>query len=281
MSAGPAVLAGRGRSGGPSPLASAGGLVEREWLLLRRGVPGLLSRSLVQPLLFVFVFTYVYPKIGAAISIGAGGASMPTVILPGIIGFSMLFCGLYTIGMPLAMDLGMERSLDDRSLAPVPFAALPLVRLVSGTVQAAVAGLVVPVMIGVVAVTSPDTHGMSWALAVPATLLGAAVTAGIGLTIAGAVRAERLPAVMTVIHLPLTFLGAGYYPWRSLHRLPVLEWALLANPMTYVSELLRAVFTPRVPHMSPLVTVPVLAGLLVLMAWLGSVGVIRQVKEAR
>jgi ABC-2 type transport system permease protein len=267
---------------GPLPVVNvwrgALALAERDLLLIRRSVPDLLMRSLVQPLLFVFVFTYVYPSIGVGLALTSGDLSMSTIILPGIIAFSALFCGIYSVGLPLAMDLGLTREVDDRAMAPIRTSMIPLIRLVSGAGQAIVAALVVPPMIVLIAVQAPDTAGWDPLLVLVALPLCGLCAAAIGLLMAGIVPTPRLPAVLTVIHLPLTFLGAGYYPWASLDSLPVLKIALLANPMTYVCESLRAGLTPAVPHMSPAVSIPATAAFTVAMAVVGTRGVVRQVK---
>jgi len=61
-----------------------------------------------------------------------------------------------------------------------------------------------------------------------------------------------VPLLVAVVVLPLTFLGAVYYPWSSLEAVPWLQWLVLVNPLVYVSEGLRAALTPSVPTMPPL-----------------------------
>jgi ABC-2 type transport system permease protein len=45
-------------------------------------------------------------------------------------------------------------------------------------------------------------------------------------------------------------LGCVYYPWAALHSIRWLQILVLINPMVYMSEGLRAVLTPTLPHMS-------------------------------
>ncbi len=63
-----------------------------------------------------------------------------------------------------------------------------------------------------------------------------------------------------MIMLPATMLGCVYYSWTALEQVRWLQVAVLANPVVYMSEGLRAVLTPQVPHMSYQVFVPVLLG---------------------
>jgi ABC-2 type transport system permease protein len=254
-------------------------LAERDLLLIRRGIPDLLLRGLVQPLLFVFVFTYIYPHIGAHLTPSQGHLQVSTIVLPGIIGFSALFSGIFAVGMPLAVDLGLTREIDDRAMAPIPTGMIPLVRLLSGACQAVATALIVPLMIHLIAVQRPDTAGWSPALFVVALTACGLCTAAIGLLVAGVVPIANLPSVLTVIHLPLTFLGAGYYPWASLATIPVLKYAILANPMTYASEALRAAVTPQVPHMNPAISIPATFVWAVVMAVIGGRGIVRQIRN--
>ena len=55
--------------------------------------------------------------------------------------------------------------------------------------------------------------------------------------------------LFAVILLPATMLGCVYYPWAALHNIRWLQIAVLINPMVYMSEGLRAVLTPVLPHM--------------------------------
>ena len=85
--------------------------------------------------------------------------------------------------------------------------------------------------------------------------------------------------MLTVIHLPLTFLGAGYYPWAALGDLPLLQALLLLNPMTYVCEGLRAALTPEVAHLDPAISIPVALAASAAMAAIGARGVTRRIRS--
>jgi ABC-2 type transport system permease protein len=49
---------------------------------------------------------------------------------------------------------------------------------------------------------------------------------------------------------PLLFTGCGQYPWPSLSRLRWFQVITTLNPMTYVSETMRASLVPGVAHMN-------------------------------
>jgi ABC-2 type transport system permease protein len=74
-----------------------------------------------------------------------------------------------------------------------------------------------------------------------ALVVGAAVFAALGLAVTGLVRsAEGSSAVVNAIYLPLTFVSGVFF---SVESLPAFLEALAAvSPLTYLLELLRAVF---------------------------------------
>ena len=58
-------------------VAAFGALLLRDLHVLRKNLPCSSCRTVMQPLLLVFVFTYVFPKIGQ----GVGGARRPRRVL--------------------------------------------------------------------------------------------------------------------------------------------------------------------------------------------------------
>ena len=70
--------------------------------------------------------------------------------------------------------------------------------------------------------------------------------------------------MFSVILAPMIFFGCAYYPWAGLHHVPIMQYAVLINPLVYVAESLRGAVTPSLPHM-PL---PASCGALVLITLL-------------
>ncbi len=54
------------------------------------------------------------------------------------------------------------------------------------------------------------------------------------------VPANRITVAFAVVLTPLIFTGCTFYPWGELHRLRWFQVLTLANPLTYVSEGVRA-----------------------------------------
>src|SRR5881392_3816712 len=50
-------------------------MMAREFRVLRRNAVGTFTRAVMQPLLFVFVFTYVMPKVGGGFMFGGASSA--------------------------------------------------------------------------------------------------------------------------------------------------------------------------------------------------------------
>ena len=106
----------------PTMLRTFLAMMAREFRVLGRNLPSTFMRSVMQPLLWVFVFTYVLPKIGAAGVFeagaargGPGGTTFSTILLPGLMASMLLMQGIMATTFPLVMELSWQRTLRCRS----------------------------------------------------------------------------------------------------------------------------------------------------------------------
>ena len=246
MSSAPASLVKTG------PRASArrafGALLLRDLAVLRKEVWMFLGRTVMQPLLLIFVFAYVFPKIGEAIGGEAGAARFSTLLVGGVIASSMIFQGVQAVALPLVQDFGYTREIEDRVLAPMPVWAVALEKVASGAIQAVIASLVVFVLATFIPAT-PVHLRVHWFYLVTLLPFSAIMSAALGLTIGTRVEPRQVPLIFSLLVIPMTFLGAVYYPWQSLTPLAWLKWGVLVNPLVYVSEGMRLSLTKGVPHM--------------------------------
>jgi ABC-2 type transport system permease protein len=84
------------------------------------------------------------------------------------------------------------------------------------------------------------------------------------------VEPRRVPLLFGVVVIPMTFLGATYYPWALLSGIRWLQLLVLVNPLVYMSEAMRAAFTPDlVPHMQIWVIYVALIGFTLALGWIG------------
>lgn len=254
----------------PSSARAFLGLLERDFAALRRNVGEFLGRTAVQPLMFVFVFTYLFPKIGQGFT-GPHGSSFATVLVPGLVAVAALFSGITAVGMPLAIEFGATREIEDRAMAPCPVWLVGVEKVVYGAAHALISALVVFPLVYLIPNEPVAVHVENWPLLIAVIGLACGISGALGLTLGTLVRPERIGLMFAVVVLPLTFLGCVYYPWEQLAPVRWLQVVVLANPLVYVSEGLRNALTPALPHMptwaSLLAMVAFLAGLLALGLW--------------
>ncbi|MFI9388417.1 ABC transporter permease [Kutzneria sp. NPDC052558] len=246
-------------------------MLARDVRVLRRELFTFLSRTLMQPLFFVFVFAYVMPRIGGGDGAGFGrvaGVSFATVLVPGMLSTTMFISGLMAVTVPLMMELSYNNEIEDRLLAPVPVWALGLAKITSGAVQALVGAIVVfPVVYFVHDSAEPPQIDLgNWPLLLVVVISSSVLSAGLGLLMGTMLDIRKSNVLFSLVTVPLTMLGCVYYPWAALQNTQWLQIAVLLNPLVYSSEGLRASLTSSMPHM------PTWAFLLVLIG--GTAGVV-------
>ena len=225
-----------------------GALLLRDLTVLRKEVWMFLGRTVVQPFLLIFVFAYVFPKIGEAIGGNAGASGFSTLLVGGVLASAMIFQGVQAVALLLVQDFGCTREIEDRVLAPMPVWAVAFEKVASGAIQAMIASLVVFPLAAFIPAT-PVHLRVHWLLLVTLLPLSALTSAALGLTIGTRVEPRQVPLIFSLLVIPMTFLGAVYYPWKNLTPLPWLKWSVLINPLIYVSEGMRASLTKGIPHM--------------------------------
>ena len=244
-------------------------MVLRDVMVLRKGFHLFLLRTIMQPLLFVFVFTYVFPKIGQGIGGRAGADDFSSLLVPGVVAIACIFQGIQAVALPLVQEFSYTREIEDRVMAPLPVWAVAVEKILGGAIQGAIASMVVFPLAAVIPTT--DVHlSISWLELVTLLPLATAVGAALGLAIGTRAESRQVPLVFSVIIIPITFLGATYYPWATLDPIRWLKLAVLLNPLVYMSEGFRAAMTPQLPHM-PLPAI--YGGLLFFTAALGWLGI--------
>src|SRR5487761_1420960 len=239
----------------PTMARTFAAMMAREGRVLRRNLIGTFTRAIMQPLLFVFVFTYVMPKIGGSGIFGggaaAGGATFATILLPGLMASMLFMQGIMAVTFPLVMEFSWQRTIEDRALAPVPIRVLAIQKIVAGAIQSFIGAVIVfPIVLFVHAAgQAPHVHVTNWALFIVILAFASLLTSSLGLLLGTIMDPRKMQMLFAVILLPATMLGCVYYPWSALHHIRWLQIAVLINPMVYMSEGLRAVLTPQSGHM--------------------------------
>lgn len=260
------------------PTAAAGfrALLLRDLRVLRRDWVSFLVGSLMQPLLLMFVFTYVLPKVGMAAGGAVGAEIFSTQLVAGVVALAMFMQGLQAVTIRLAIEFGYTREIEDRVMAPLPVWAVAVEKVVAAALQALAAGAVVFPVAALVPATAVHLHANLAALLVVG-LLAALLSAVVGLVLGTLIEPSRIQLAFGAVVLPVTFLGAVYYPWAALDPIPWLKVVVLANPLVYISEGLRGALTTGVPHMSLWLVATVMSGFIVALGAIGIRGFRRRV----
>jgi ABC-2 type transport system permease protein len=234
----------------------------RDAHVARRNFIQLAFQTLMQPMMFVFVFGRIMTSSGFM------PPEYKSLLLPGIIAISMVMSGMWAVAMPLISEFQFTREIEDRLLAPMELEWLAVEKVVAGMLQALVAGLVVIPTSWVVMGNVPlsDAHiGLFLVLA----LLVAMLASTFGLALGCTVGQQQIGLMFSVVVTPMIFFGCTYYPWSALATFPILQWIVLINPLVYASEGFRSALVPQFPHLS---SPAIIAGLVFFNALFLAVG---------
>lgn len=221
-------------------------ILNRDLIVTWRQLIAFLVQVLIQPLFLLFIFGKVLPGIGfAAPGFGA-------VFLPGVVGFTIILTALQGVTLPLVLDLGYAREIDDRLLAPMPVHLVAVEKILFAALRGLLAGAVIfPLaywILGSGYQVRTDEIGMLIGIMVLSSFAGASL----GLTIGTLIQPEQIGLMFSLILTPMIFLGCTYYPWGTLDSLKWFQVITLFNPLTYASEGLRAAMVPAINgHMLP------------------------------
>lgn len=252
------------------------------WALLRRDIVVLgknfgefIARTLIQPFLLVFVFLYVFPSIGQGIgSHGANETAFATVLVPGVIGITIMFQGIQAVALQLSQEFGYTREIEDRVQAPCPVWLVAVAKVLSGSIQGVIAALVVFPLAAVVHAKGVDANlSIHWLETLTIIPLACVAMTSLGLLLGTKFEPRNIGLMFGFVVLPVTFLGGTYYQWNALEPVKIggfswLQTAVLINPLIYVAEGMRAALT-NAGHMHLYVIYPVLVGFCAVFLALG------------
>jgi ABC-2 type transport system permease protein len=243
-------------------------LILRDLVVLWKNKGEFVVRTLIQPFLLVFVFLYVFPSIGQGIGGGAGRASdsaFATVLVPGVVGISIMFQGIQAVAMQLSTEFGYTREIEDRVQAPCPIWLVAVSKVLSGAAQGLIAAVIVFPIAAVVHASGVEAHlSVHWLVVLTLIPLACVTMTSLGLLLGTVFEPRNIGLMFGFVVLPLTFLGGTYYQWTRLSPVQVggihwLQIIVLINPLIYVNEGMRAGLT-QAAHMHLYIVYPVLLG---------------------
>lgn len=238
-------------------------LLHRDLRVAQRELKFFFLRVGLQPILFTFIFGYVMPRQGI---IGKGYGNL---LLPGILALSMTMSGMQAVALPLVIDFGWTKEIEDRLLAPISIGSIAVEKIVMGILQAMIAGAVVMPLAWLMMHGGVNLESAHPLLLAAIALLTGWLFAAFGLVMGTIAAPQQIGLIFNVLLGPMIFFGCAYYPWAALKVIPWFQYAILVNPLVYASEGFRAALTDQVPHMPLWLIFGGLIGFTILFTLLG------------
>lgn len=215
-------------------------ILHRDVVITGREFVPFLLQALMQPLFFLFIFGKVLPGIGLAAGV------FVAVMLPGIVALTTLLAAMQGVTLPLVLDLGFAREIDDRLLAPLPVPLVAIEKVIFAALRGMIAGSVIFPLAYWILGDRYSVRADHIGILVGMVVLTAFVGAGIGLMMGTVIKPEQISLMFTLIFTPLLFTGCTYYPWGALSNIRWFQAVTLFNPLTYAAEGLRYAMVPPI-----------------------------------
>lgn len=238
-------------------------MVERDLTITFRHFKEFAYRVAMLPFTFIFLFGFVLPAIGQV------PETFPTLMFAGILGMSVMVAGIHGVAIPISLDFGVSREIEDRLLAPVYPAQVAMAKMVVGVLEAWLGGLIVLPLAWLIMGSRLDVAFENVGYFLPILILAGLTSASLGLLLGTIIKPSQIPAMFPGFLIPMVLLGATFFPWPALAVIPAVQVFVLIDPLLYVSEAFRAIFTPGIPHMALEFSLLGMAATTVLMAWIG------------
>jgi len=252
-------------------------LLARDLTVTRKNLKEVVPRTVLQPFLLVFVFTYVFPKIGQGVGGHASDSagSFSTLLVAGVVALAIIFQGIQSVALPMVQEFGYTREIEDRVQAPLPISLVAMEKIIAGAVISFFSALIVFPIAALVPAT-PVKLDIDWPVLIVLMPLTCIMAGALGLTFGTRFEPRTVPIMFGVVVIPITFLGAIYYSWAALAPIKWLQILVLVNPLVYTSEGFRAALTPA-DHMSLWAIFGALLAFTALFTYLGVGGFRRRV----
>jgi ABC-2 type transport system permease protein len=191
-----------------------GALLLRDLRVLWKDKWIFITRTLVQPFLLCFVFLYVFPKIGQGIGgrSAAEESAFATILVPGVVGISIMFQGVQSIALTMAQEFGFTREIEDRVQAPCPIWLVAMAKVLSGAAQGVLSAAIVLPIADVVHAAGVHAHlDLHWWIVLTLVPIACIAMASLGLVLGTSFEPRNIGLMFGFIILPITFLGGTYY----------------------------------------------------------------------
>lgn len=245
----------------PHPVRVFCGLLERDLVVTRRQLAGVLAQVLMQPLLMLLVFGKVLGNLGYT---PPGYAEL---LLPGLVALNAFFASTQNASFPLAVEFATG-AIENRMRAPVTLPWIVAERVVASAARGIVTAVFM-VPVGALVLGELTWRAAGAPMAIVFTVIGALTGAAVGVAIGSLVPAARIGIAFSLVMPPLLFTGSAQFPFPDTGRMPWFQALCAVNPMTYVSEGLRGALVPHIAHLPGWVCLGALTAALITSAGLG------------
>ena len=214
---------------------------------------------ILQPFFLLFVFGKVLGSLGYTTT------GYSDLLFPGLLALTAVITSMQTLAFPLVIEFGWTKEIEDRLLAPMSTWLVAAEKVLFATIRALIATAVM-IPIGIL-VLGLDPVALGRAPALPRDRRARLAARRQPRARARDAR-EAEPdqhRLLARLHAASLHRAAASTPgprWTSCRGS---RWSRRCNPMTYVSEGLRAALVPSVPHIAPWICLLVLSGSLVVL----------------
>lgn len=229
-----------GRSRTELALNAFAAILRRDLVVTGREFVPFLLQALMQPIFFLFIFGKVLPGIGLAVG------NFAALMLPGIVALTGMIAAMQGVTLPLVLDLGFAREIDDRLLSPLPTWAVPLEKVLFAALRGTLASSVIFPLGWLILGQGFAVRTDRILVLIGMVFLTSLVGSTIGLLMGTIISPNQISLMFTLIFTPLLFTGCTYYPWGALGTIRWFQILTLLNPLTYASEGLRYSMVPPI-----------------------------------
>jgi ABC-type multidrug transport system permease subunit len=230
--------------------------IQRDLMEGRTSWKHTLFKFFFQPLIYLFVFGYI---LGSVLPAGMSGGRYSDIVAPGILAVLVMNVSLSTAGSSLVTGYYFK-SMEAWLLTPISLRGFMLSRVVSGTINSTMAGIIGIALIYLI----PGLFPVRPILTFVFILMGGLLFSLLGIIAFVLPKTpDKAQEVLSFILMPMMFFGCTFYIYSILTP----PWNILALlfPTTYLSEGLRAAYNPQIPHLDTgIISIGLVSGLVIL-----------------
>ena len=169
----------------------------------------MLLQTSITPLFMLFIFGRVLSGQGYV------RGNFAELLQLGVIALAAFMTALQTVAMPLVLEFGFTKEIEDRLLAPLRTELVAIEKLVIATLRGLASAILMYPLGWLIVGSAPwRPEGLPMLLAVA--VLGAWVGGAVGMTLATLLPTNRINVTLNMIITPLVFTGCVQYPWPRL-----------------------------------------------------------------